>query len=73
VNEEQMSSAFVSKWLTKSSAERDEGGGGGLRREEKVENSFLRVRDRNLTFKVTESGLSRGYREREGKEEGVKG
>jgi len=34
-----MSSTFFSKWLTKSSAEREEGG--GFRREEKVAKSFL--------------------------------
>ena len=38
-----MSVTFFSKYVTKESAERDEGGvgGGGLRRVEKVENSFL--------------------------------
>ena len=37
-----MSSVFFSKWLSKSSAEREEGGGegGGLSREEKVERAI---------------------------------
>ena len=41
--EELMSSTFFAKKVTKSSAEREDGAGGegGLRREEKVENSLL--------------------------------
>ena len=43
VNVELMSFTFWVKWVTKSSAVREEGGGGegGVRREENMENSFL--------------------------------
>ena len=73
-NEDRMSSTFFSKWLTKSSAEREEEGegGGGFRREEKVAKSFLGL-EADAWKLVVESGYSSRNRGRKCREEAVKG
>ena len=73
-NEDRMSSTFFSKWLTKSSAEREEGGRGRRIQEGGEGGKELpRVRGSCLEFRVVESGFSSRDRGGKCREEGVKG